>query len=631
MDWAKGSPSSRDDARPATSPGRPAARASRASERTGRGPLLLVAGAVALLAALAGGYFAWSASQTPRITAVSPARVTRGNTLTLTGAHLGEIAAATSATIGGRAARVVQASGDRLQLEVPELPTTPGQDTSVPIVVTTGGRESKPASVAVYQAPHLKSLAPDVAMPGDVVVLTGTSLGAGVKIRFGEVEAPLVSANPTSMTVRVPALPEPAGADVPVVAAVGADASNALSFVVGMVPLVTGIEPRSAGPGELVTVAGRGFNPRPMANRVTVGGVPALVVTVGPRSLEFVVPRAIAGEGAIAINVPGSTHVGQEEMSISELPEPVGFRFVAEPFEDVPGHEHAAVATGLGPAFILTAAKGKSAAERAFEAQKHFNDAAQVLRSTRTAEIRARYEPTPSVYLVTRDTVLLDVTDADADAYNEEWTRSRVKGPRVTPVRLATWWEAVARDLVLLLLRGEKPQHAQALAPEGKVLADLHDAARRSVAVGVPSALMAEAKPPMREALRAVALRVPATVSAPVTGVVDAGVPATVDGLPPLKLDGSWRGSETESGNRRPITILFNGGSGTLTYERALSMSVPVFAVQVSKGAVRFELRVGTGTRFYRGRWDGARITGKLTSDAEGRNEVGVFELDPSR
>ncbi len=256
-----------------------------------------------------------------------------------------------------------------------------------------------------------------------------------------------------------------------------------------------------------------------------------------------------------------------------------------------------------------------------------------MLRSTRTAEIRARYEPTPAVYLVTRDTVLLDVTDADADAYNEDWTRSRVKGAPVTAVRLATWWEAVARDLVLLLLRGEKPQYAQALAPEGKVLADLHDAARRSVAVGVPSALMAEAKPPMREALRAVALRVPATVTAPVT-VVDAGaaVPATVDGLPPLKLDGSWRGSETESGNRRPITIVFNGGSGTLTYERALSMSVPVLAVQQQKGAVRFEVRVGSGgMRYYRGRWDGARITGKLTSDAEGRTEVGVFELDSSR
>jgi hypothetical protein len=364
---------------------------------------------------------------------------------------------------------------------------------------------------------------------------------------------------------------------------------------------------------------------------VTVGGVPALVVSAGPRGLEFVVPRVNAGQATVAIAVSGSTHVGQEEMSISALPEPVGFRFVAEPFEDVPGHEHAALATGLGPAFILTSGQGKSAAQRAYEAQKRFNDAAQVLGSTRTAEIRARYEPVPALYLVTRDTVLLDVAGADAEGYNEDWTRSRAKGAPVTVARLAAWWEAVARDLVLLLLRGEKPQYAQALAPEGKVLADLHDAARRSVAVGVPSTVLAAARGPMGEALRAVALRVPATVRAPMARPGGA-VPAAADGAPPLKLDGSWRGSETEGGVRKPITMVFKGGAGTLTYERALSMAVPVLAVQQpQKGAVRFEVRVGAGTRFYRGQWDGSRITGKLTSDPEGHTEIGAFELDPSR
>ena len=630
MDWARGTPSPDSDEEPAAAPVRPAPRAPRAPVRKGRGPLLPVAAAVVVLAALAAGYFVWTGSATPRIDAVSPARVTAGSTLTLTGAHLGETAGATSASIGGRSARVLRTTGDRLEIEVPELATTPGRDTSVPIVVTAGGRESKPASVAVYQAPRLKSLAPDVAMPGENVVVSGSSLGAGVKVRFGDFEAQVVNASPDSLTVTVPALPGAPGTEVSVVA-VGADPSNALTFVLGKVPLLTGIEPRSASPGDLVTVAGRGFNAQPVANRVTVGGLPALVVSAGPRALEFVVPRVIAGEAAVAITVPGSTQIGQAGLSIIALPEPVGFRFVAEPFEDVPGHEHAALATGLGPAFILTAAQGKSAAERAYEAQQRFNDAAQVLRSTRTAEIRARYEPTPVVYLVTRDTVLLDVAGADAEAYNEDWTRSRTKGGPVTVARLATWWEAVARDLVLILLRGEKPEYAQALAPEGKVLADLHDAARRTVGAGVPSALVAEARGPMREALRAVALRVPATVSAPVARP-DRAVPAAAESVPPLKLDGSWRGSETESGIHKPITVVFRGGSGTLTYERALSMSVPVLLVQQpQKGVVRFEVRVGSGTRFYRGRWDGSRITGKLTSDPEGRTEIGTFELDPSR
>jgi len=121
---------------------------------------------------------------------------------------------------------------------------------------------------------------------------------------------------------------------------------------------------------------------------------------------------------------------------------------------------------------------------------------------------------------------------------------------------------------------------------------------------------------------------VPAAVSAPVTL---GGATSAADSTPPLKLDGTWRGSETDGGIRKAITIVFRGGSGTLTYERALSMSVPVLGVQQpQKGVVRFEVRVGAGTLFYRGRWDGARITGKVTSDAEGRTEVGVFDLDPS-
>ena len=268
-------------------------------------------------------------------------------------------------------------------------------------------------------------------------------------------------------------------------------------------------------------------------------------------------------------------------------------------------------------------------------AAKRLNDAAQVLRSTRTAEIRARYEPAPALYLATRDTVLIDVAGADAEAYNEDWTHARGKGAPVTPARLATWWEAVARDLVLLLLRGDKPQYAVALAPEGKVLADLHDAARRSVPVGVPVAMILD-KGPVREALRAVALRVPAAVSAP-SGAMASGIApgagpaaASADTVPPLKLDGPWRGTETENGLQTAISVVFRGGSGTLTFERALRMSVPALGVQQpQKGAVRFEVRVGAGTRYYRGKWDGERLTGKVTSDADGRKEVGTFDLEP--
>ncbi len=293
MDWARGAPGA--DADVPAAPVRPTVRAARVAERrTGRSPLIPIAGGVALLAALAGGYFAWMSSHTPRIDGVSPTRVTVGGTLTVTGAHLGESAIGTSATIGGRPARVVQASGDRVQVEVPELPATPGRDASVPVVITAGGQASAAAMVAVYAAPRLKSLAPDIGMPGDSVVLTGAALGAGVRVRFGDAEAEVLAVTPGTLTVRVPALPSAAGAELPVVAAMGADRSNVLLFVIGKVPLVFGVEPRSASPGDLVTISGRGFDPQAAANRVTVGGVPALVVSSGAKAIEVVVPRVIA-------------------------------------------------------------------------------------------------------------------------------------------------------------------------------------------------------------------------------------------------------------------------------------------------------------------------------------------------
>ena len=42
----------------------------------------------------------------------------------------------------------------------------------------------------------------------------------------------------------------------------------------------------------------------------------------------------------------------------------------------------------------------------------------------------------------------------DAAGYNEGWVKADPKAPLVTPARLAVWWEAQARDLVLLVLRG---------------------------------------------------------------------------------------------------------------------------------------------------------------------------------
>jgi hypothetical protein len=202
--------------------------------------------------------------------------------------------------------------------------------------------------------------------------------------------------------------------------------------------------------------------------------------------LKVVVPRVAAGDTTIDVRVPGVEHVGQARLAVAAGPDPIDFRFVAEPFEDVPGHDHAILATGVGPAFVVTASGGRSAAERGYEAARRLNEAGAGWKGGAVdADVRARgLDGTPSLVVAGGDTPLVEVTLDDAAAYEEDWTGLKGRGGPVTPVRVAVWWEAVARDLVLLLVRGEKPHFAADLAPEGRVFADLYPLARKSVRQG---------------------------------------------------------------------------------------------------------------------------------------------------
>ena len=89
-----------------------------------------------------------------------------------------------------------------------------------------------------------------------------------------------------------------------------------------------------------------------------------------------------------------------------------------------------------------------------------------------------------------------------------------------------------------------------------------------------------------------------------------------------------WTGAETDAEGRKSVTVRFSGTSGSLSYQRALSVSVPLTGVeQPRKGQVRYSVKTAGGTRFYVGRWDGAKITGTIFSDAATTFPIGSFEL----
>jgi hypothetical protein len=179
----------------------------------------------------------------------------------------------------------------------------------------------------------------------------------------------------------------------------------------------------------------------------------------------------------------------------------------------------------------------------------------------------------------------------------------------------------VAKDLVLMLVRGAKPENATGLAPEARVLADLSQAAQRTGRFGVPWSVVTALKPAQREALALLALRVPVAVTGP-------GGPAAGTALV-LKLEGSWTGSEIEAGQRRYISAVFERGTGTISIEAAVTLSLPLLTLETRKTEARFSLQFRGGTRHYLGKWDGQILSGTIANDAAGKEPVGTFELRP--
>jgi hypothetical protein len=309
---------------------------------------------------------------------------------------------------------------------------------------------------------------------------------------------------------------------------------------------------------------------------------------------------------------------------------------VAEPFPAGGARPHAVVATGLGPALVLAASGGRSAAARAVEAAQKLNGAVPALRTTLGLTFEARgYETSPSLGLTGQTEALLTVTEEDAAAYNEDWTGLKGRGGPVTRGRLLRWWEAVARDQVLATVRGERPRFAASLAPEGRALGQLFDAARKAGQQGLAQQAVNEVRPALRDALRVVALRVPAQVEAPAAPVVPGIAPtatptaATAPAAARMPAQGTLRGSELEEGQRRYITIELRGGGGTITYEGGITFTLPLQSLDRGRDRIRFSVPIRGGMRYYAGRWDGDKIAGQVSTDAAGRNVAATFELRP--
>jgi hypothetical protein len=560
-----------------------------------------------------------------KITAVEPARAKVGQTVTVAGGPFASDPAANEVLFGSAPATVLEGDSSRLKVQVPDVGGAPGQDTSVSVKVRVAGKDSSAFKVTVYGGPTIVGISPDVAMPGEEVVLAGSGWGAAPVVQFGAQAAEVLQATPTSIRVRVPDIAGNIGTAAPATVKDGAVESNPAPFFVGRIPLLQKVEPENAVPGDLVVVSGRGFKRDPAANTATLSGAPALVLSAADSELRLVAPfTALGATGGLELRVAGSDNVAQAAVGVQPSSDVVDFRFATQYLEVAPGRTQVVLASGLGPAFVIAAAGGKSAAERGYEAQQRLNQAGTLLKASRDAEIELRNPDTePFLALVGKPEPLLEVTEEDAAAYNEDWTGLKGRGGPVTRTRLARWWEAVAKDLVLMLVRGQKPANAPALAPEGRVLVEISAAAQKTGRFGVPWNVVEGLRPPQREAIRVAALRVPPSVTGPGGGAAAGAQAAT------LKHAGHWVGIEREGGQRRDVSATFGGGTGTISIEAAVTLTLPLITLETRKNEARWSLQFRGGTRHYAGKWDGTVLAGTIANDPAGKDAVGTFELRP--
>jgi len=181
---------------------------------------------------------------------------------------------------------------------------------------------------------------------------------------------------------------------------------------------------------------------------------------------------------------------------------------------------------------------------------------------------------------------------------------------------------------VLLTVRGERPQFAASLAPEGRALAQLFEAAQRTGRPGVPRQVVDEARPPLRDGLRILALRVPASVTPPVAASPLAPAAAPTPAPARLQLEGTWTGSQLEEGQRQYLTVVFRREGGTIAYEGGITLTVPLLTLaQPRRDQARFSVQMRGGIRHYVGAWDGEKLSGSISTDAQARNVVATFEL----
>ena len=562
--------------------------------------LLITMGALLAVGAWAG--VASLRPEPPVITSIVPSKAEPGQTVTISGTALGSDDANMVVRFGDRRGPVTSATGTSLAATVPaDLANLPPGD--IRVVVEVGGRSSNALFMSLARYPRITAVEPEVALPGSVVSITGKHLDAAtVAVRIGGFPAEVIGGDGDVLRVKVPEMPVIEGRTVPVEVSLGRDTAAPGTVVLGHLPLVTGIAPRSGEVGSTVAITGYGFLSRGAGIRVTFGPLEALVLAASDHEIKTSVPALglIASRTALPIVVAsgGGRSAPEEFAAVRPSGDVFRPRFAAMPAAGGDPERQAVVGTELGPLLVLSGpADAPSTAERAARVAALLNF---VMQGAASAPVVIEAQESPAPRVIASGATIVTVTAEDAEGVLRG--AGGVPGTRISAPALARYWAALLHDYIGLFGQRLRPTRAIEITPRARVLLDVYSGAeRRGGSDGVSTGVVAAMGPEQLEAFRRLAY------SGPGEG----------HGVRGLSLAGAWEGTVEDGGPPRAIRLMVriegNRLAGAMTSTAGgIEMGIPLHDLSYDKGMVRFSAVLGGAPRQFRGALEGAALTGTV-------------------
>ncbi|MDW8361021.1 MAG: IPT/TIG domain-containing protein, partial [Myxococcales bacterium] len=286
----------------------------------------------------------------PTISRFEPPAGPPGRLVTLHGANFGADVRNVTVTLSGTSLPVRAISPTELTVEIV------AGARSGPFQLTVSGFPpvNSAASFQVLTPLVIRELQPTHGPVGSELVIRGEGFSPNARentVRLSGAEAPILSASPTELRVRVPSAPS---GPVEVTVLHNGTTRSPMPFVVTQPPFVAGFEPQQGPVGTEVTIRGTNFGTSVDLVEVKLGAVPMIVRSVSPERIVAVVPQhATSGRIEVSVRLQGSS---TSAASFTVLPTLRIGSF--EPVRGWPGTEVVVRGEGFAPGATVAFANG---------------------------------------------------------------------------------------------------------------------------------------------------------------------------------------------------------------------------------------------------------------------------------